>query len=56
MDPDDANEWIHSIQRILKFIELKDKDKGLECVKLIEARFPLQQKMVTDWIVVLSIM
>ena len=28
MDPDDANEWIHSVQRILEFMELEDKDKG----------------------------
>ena len=27
MDPDEADEWIHTIQNILKFMELEDKDK-----------------------------
>ena len=27
MDPDKVDEWIHSIQNILKFMELEDKDK-----------------------------
>ena len=56
MDPDDANEQIHSVQRILEFIELKDRDKVLEYVRLIEVRCQLLQNKVSDWMVVPSIM
>ena len=27
MDPDEIDKWIHSIQNILEFMELEDKDK-----------------------------
>ena len=56
MDLDNANEWIHYVQRILEFMELKDKDKVLECVRLIEVRWPLQRKVIRDWMVVPPIM
>ena len=36
MDLDETDEWVHSIQNILKFLELWDKDKGWRSSSLLK--------------------
>ena len=50
MDLDEAYEWIHSIQNILEFMELKDKDKVWCASSLLKRNAQYWWKTVCEWI------
>ena len=52
MDLDEIDKWVHSVQNILKFLELWDKDKGWCASSLLKKDTYSSRKTIWDEFVI----